>query len=100
MLNIYELNLTTTDKLPHPSVMAKLPPTSYVRMVDIWLIFAQLIPFIEVILLTIMEKYRKTASINHHGQPRMVDNMEIHVPDNEVIVIGKLIGRLNTSLFL
>ena len=31
------------------SVMEKLPVTSYVRLVDIWLIFGQLIPFIEVI---------------------------------------------------
>ena len=30
------------------SVMEKLPATSYVRMVDIWLIFGQLIPFIQV----------------------------------------------------
>ena len=29
--------------------MEKLPVTSYVRLVDIWLIFGQLIPFIEVI---------------------------------------------------
>ena len=28
--------------------MEKLPVTSYVRLVDIWLIFGQLIPFIEV----------------------------------------------------
>ena len=31
------------------SVMEKLPQTSYVRMVDIWLIFCQLVPFAEVI---------------------------------------------------
>ena len=30
------------------SVMEKLPATSYVRLVDIWLIFGQLLPFIEV----------------------------------------------------
>ena len=30
-----------------PSVMGKLPATSYVRLVDIWLIFGQLIPFVE-----------------------------------------------------
>ena len=29
------------------SVMEKLPATSYVRMVDIWLIFTQLVPFLE-----------------------------------------------------
>ena len=29
------------------SVMGKRPATSYVRLVDIWLIFGQLVPFIE-----------------------------------------------------
>ena len=29
------------------SVMEKLPATSYVRLVDIWLIFTQLVPFLE-----------------------------------------------------
>ena len=29
------------------SVMEKLPATSYVRLVDIWLIFVQLYPFIQ-----------------------------------------------------
>ena len=53
--------------------MEKLPPTSYIRMVDIWLIFGQLIPFIEVALLTIMELFNETETINHHGHPRPVD---------------------------
>ena len=39
------------------SVMEKLPPTSYIRMVDIWLIWAQLIPFIEVVVMTMIELY-------------------------------------------
>ena len=30
------------------SVSKSLPPTAYVKMIDIWLIFAQLIPFAEV----------------------------------------------------
>ena len=48
--------------------MEKLPPTSYVRMVDVWLIFGQLIPFIEVTLLTIMELYNFDMDrVNHHG---------------------------------
>jgi hypothetical protein len=37
--------------------MEKLPPTSYVRMVDVWLIFGQLIPFVEVS--PIMELYNE-----------------------------------------
>ena len=52
--------------------MEKLPPTSYVRMVDIWLIFGQLIPFIEVALLTIMEHLNDPDEINHHGMAREV----------------------------
>ena len=30
------------------SVMEKLPLTSYTKMIDIWLIFCQLVPFVEV----------------------------------------------------
>ena len=53
--------------------MEKLPPTSYVRMVDIWLIFGQLIPFLEVGLLTIIELYRDSDMVNHHGYMRQVE---------------------------
>ena len=31
------------------SVIEKLPLTSYVKMIDIWLIFCQMVPFTEVI---------------------------------------------------
>ena len=47
--------------------MAKLPATSYVRMVDIWLIFTQLYPFLEVVLYTIIELYNEEDFTNHHG---------------------------------
>ena len=51
--------------------MEKLPSTSYVRLVDIWLICGQLIAFIEVILLTLRELYNeKDDEINHHGFAR------------------------------
>jgi len=60
------------------SVMEKLPPTSYVRMVDIWLIFGQLIPFVEVSLLTIMELYNEDRDMfNHHGTAIAVKNPDI-----------------------
>ena len=57
------------------SVMEKLPPTSYVRMVDVWLIFGQLIPFVEVSLLTIREMYNdENQHINHHGTALEVEH--------------------------
>ena len=43
------------------SKMESLPPTSDIRMIDIWLVFCQLVPFVEVVLLTIMEYNREEA---------------------------------------
>ena len=37
------------------SKMEGLPPTSDIKMIDIWLVLCQLVPFTEVILLTAME---------------------------------------------
>ena len=83
------------------SVSKSLPPTAYVKMIDIWLIFAQLIPFVEVnrcspdtatycyedniyfqvMLHTFMDCLREdqrhgTRRINHHGVTIAVDNAE------------------------
>ena len=41
------------------TVMQMLPSTAYVKMIDVFLIFGQLYPFFEVVLLTIMEYYRE-----------------------------------------
>ena len=44
-------------------------------MVDVWLIFAQTIPFIEVLLHTIMDYLRddEEREINHHGKAMNVE---------------------------
>ena len=39
--------------------MERLPPMSDIRMIDIWLVFRQLVPFVEVVLLTAMEYHRE-----------------------------------------
>ena len=68
------------------SVMEKLPPTSYVRMVDVWLIFGQLIPFVEVSLLTIREMYNdENQHINHHGTALEVEH---HVSNLTLYWVG------------
>ena len=41
------------------TVMQMLPATAYVKMIDIFLIFGQLYPFSEVVLLTMMEYHRE-----------------------------------------
>ena len=41
------------------SKMEGLPPTSDIKMIDIWLVLCQMVPFAEVVLLTAMEYQRK-----------------------------------------
>ena len=45
------------------SKMEGLPPTSDVKMIDIWLILCQMVPFVEVVLLTAMEYYREEDNV-------------------------------------
>ena len=47
------------------TVMQMLPATAYVKMIDIFLIFGQLYPFSEVVLLTIMEYQREGDGSGH-----------------------------------
>ena len=59
------------------ATMEKLPSTAYIKMVDLWLLFGQITPFIEVLLQTIMERQRQRDGngnriINHHGRERKV----------------------------
>ena len=49
------------------SKIQELPPTSDTKMIDFWLIFCQLYPFAEVILLTLMEYNRVDGDIGNKG---------------------------------
>ena len=71
--------------------MDKLPPVSYIRMVYIWLITVQLIPFILVILRTAMEIFCESQIINHHGRSVAVKGAsnDNFVKEKEKINIGK-----------
>ena len=62
------------------NVSNNLPKTSYIKMMDIWLIFNLLLPFMEVLLHTYIDHLRndEDREINHHGttvKPNQ-DNME------------------------
>ena len=56
------------------SVSSNLPTTSYVKMIDIWLLASLFVPFIEVILHTYMDLLRNVndREINHHGRVHKV----------------------------
>ena len=53
------------------SIMEKLPPTSYVRLVDVWLLATQTVPFLLVVMTTSLELLSDQLSINHHGFKRL-----------------------------
>ena len=54
--------------------------TSYVKMIDIWLLFTLTIPFVEVFLQTYIENIRSKIEdkkeMNHHGKTIVVDTAE------------------------
>ena len=58
------------------SKMESLPSTSDIKMIDIWLIFCQIYPFVEVVLLTAREY--------HRDEKRVGDKMmSMDVPEND-----------------
>ena len=48
------------------SKMEGLPPTSDIKMIDVWLVLCQIVPFAEVILLTAMEYNREDKKRGNH----------------------------------
>ena len=58
------------------SKMESLPATSYMKMIDIWLILCQLAPFAQVVLITTMEYIRKDEYGNE-SEEGMETNMKI-----------------------
>ena len=100
--------------------MEKLPATSYVRLVDMWLIFGQLLPFIQVvftltlpcidlnmqhmllqvILTTISELYNEAEgddTINHHGFSREIQRGSNGSEKKVMFVLSK---QKNTPFFM
>merc|ERR1711974_471036 len=84
------------------SVMQTLPKTAYVKHIDIWLIFCQMIPFVEVILITAAETLREADEngeipFNHHGTTRIIrvtpePDTKPHTPDPEDDPMNKAKG--------
>ena len=61
------------------SVSNSLPKTSYLKLIDLWLIFVLCVPFMEVLLHTIVDAYRieekdrqsRVRSTKHHGSKKI-----------------------------
>ena len=60
------------------TVSSNLPQTSYVKMIDVWLLFCILVPFFEVLLHTWMDYNRsENREINHHGKSVAVEDISL-----------------------
>ena len=58
------------------SNMESLPPTSVIKMVDYWLILCQLVPFAQVVLLTVKENLRESG----HEENLILEDDHIQQP--------------------
>ena len=56
--------LTTTYLLI--SVLKKLPPTPYIKWIEYWLIFAQMVPFIKAVLITSIQWLMENTEENQN----------------------------------
>ena len=74
------------------SVSQSLPPTAYVKMIDIWLI-----PFVEVLLHSYMDLHRvsEDREINHHGKTLKVED---EVDTNKQNVDYNLYAEFNVRI--
>ena len=90
------------------SKMESLPPTSDIKMIDIWLILCQLVPFAQVVLLTAMEYLREEVlETRDIGTQSSTDDEEANEPECEIptnnwghtsMSILLLIGELKFTL--
>ena len=67
-LNVTVLLVLTTMFI---SVSNNLPKTAYIKMIDVWLIFNLLKPFVDILVQTYIETLRQEEDereINHHGK--------------------------------
>ena len=82
------------------TVSSNLPQTSYVKMIDIWLLFCILVPFFEVLLHTWMDYNRsENREINHHGKSVAVEgDITPVVPLQETRNSGLIARRENVQV--
>ena len=77
------------------NVSNSLPKTSYMKMVDAWLLFNLLYPFIVVLIHTYMDTLRSDddREINHHGKTITIGD-EIEEPNvDKIIKVQKTISN-------
>ena len=55
------------------SVLKKLPPTSYIKWIEYWLIFALMVPFSQAVLLTTVQWELERKQETRDGKQKTAD---------------------------
>ena len=75
-----------------------LPVTSYIKMIDIWMLFTMTIPFLEVVLHTTNEVFKRPRE-NHVGSDNQIDVAPVMVkPAKEEEDVPKDRKRMSSNL--
>ena len=72
------------------SKMEGLPPTSDIKMIDMWLVMGQLVPFVEVIIATFIELYREEPKKEDENEDEM--NMSMILAD---LYVAKMDSKMD-----
>ena len=72
------------------SKMEGLPPTSDIKMIDMWLVMGQLVPFVEVIIATFIELYREEPKKEDANEDEM--NMSMILAD---LYVAKMESKMD-----
>ena len=70
--------------------MEGLPPTSDIKMIDMWLVMGQLVPFVEVIIATFIELYREEPKKEDANEDEM--NMSMILAD---LYVAKMDSKMD-----
>ena len=70
------------------SKMEGLPPTSDIKMIDIWLVLCQMVPFAEVVLLTAME-YNREDKMNREKNKNKRKGKSINIKTTSLAMAPK-----------
>ena len=82
------------------SKMEGLPPTSDVKMIDIWLVICQMVPFAEVVLLTAMEYQRTAEDEDINSKSRYLNVIPLNEEETEIKEEQKWHQKVNLKIWI
>ena len=82
------------------SKMEGLPPTSDVKMIDIWLVICQMVPFAEVVLLTAMEYQRTAEDEDINSKSRYLNVIPLNEEETEIKEEQKWQQKVNLKIWI